>query len=296
MRYSQRGFILVIVLVILSITTAFVVEFSYGVYATTSNLKNWTESQRLSLISLSGVRLAAKALTEQARVFRYTYPEKVEMPLNGVIDGFDGRLFVKIEDEGGKINLNSLIMSNKRLNMDVYGSLKRILKVLNLDESIADSIVDWIDEDSEPRVRDSEDDAKNGPFDSLDEILLIKGIDREVYEKLVPHLTIYGNTDRMMVNINTATIPVIMSLNDAITEEMAGAVVRQRRFKPFEGTADTELTAILGPLKTPLMGKIDVKSYFFRVIAMAEEDGIKRQIDSVLEVKGEVIVRYWKEI
>lgn len=292
---GERGFILVLVLVILSIITALTVEFSYGLFTTTSNLKNWTESQRLSLLSSSGIRLASTAIKEQARIYRYTYPEMVEMPIEKIVDGFNGKVIVKVVDEGGKINLNALIMRNKRLNRDVYSSLKKLLYILKLNEDIADRIVDWIDEDSEPRIMDSEEGAKNSYLDSLDELLLIKGIDREAYDKLIPHVTVYGIIDRMNININTASIPVIMSLNDAMTEDMAKAIVSQRRFKPFEGTDDPALTAILGPLKTQLMGKIDVRSNFFHVTSMAEEEGIKRVIDSVLEIRGDVIVRYWKE-
>jgi len=294
-RIREKGFILVIVLVVVAFITALVVEFIYGVHATTSNLKNWTESQRLSLAAISGVNLASLAIKEQSRLNRYTYPERVEKPLENIMEGFEGKVIVRIEDEGGRLNLNSLIMRNKRLNSDVYDAFKRLLRILRLDEAIADRVVDWMDEDSEPRVRDSEDGAKNSSFDSIDELLLIKGIDRETYDKLIPHITIYGNTDRMNININTATIPVIMSLSDMMTEEIAGQIVRQRSVKPFEGMDDPNLTAILGGLKTRLMGRIDVRSSFFHVISVAEESGMKRLIETYLEMRDDLIVRYWRE-
>jgi len=281
--------------VVVAFITALVVEFIYGVHATTSNLKNWTESQRLSLAAISGVNLASLAIKEQSRLNRYTYPERVEKPLENIMEGFEGKVIVRIEDEGGRLNLNSLIMRNKRLNSDVYDAFKRLLRILRLDEAIADRVVDWMDEDSEPRVRDSEDGAKNSSFDSIDELLLIKGIDRETYDKLIPHITIYGNTDRMNININTATIPVIMSLSDMMTEEIAGQIVRQRSVKPFEGMDDPNLTAILGGLKTRLMGRIDVRSSFFHVISVAEESGMKRLIETYLEMRDDLIVRYWRE-
>lgn len=292
---GERGFALVLALFVLAILTALVVEFSYGVYVTTSNLKNWSVSQRLSLLADSGIRLASTAIREQARLVRYTYPEKVEMPLENLVDGFNGKVYLIVTDEGGKINLNALITRNKRINRDVYNSLKRLLGILKLNEDIADRIVDWIDDDSEPRLRGSEDNAKNYPLDSLDELLLIRGIDKEAYDRLKPHVTIYGITDRMAININTASVPVIMSLNKMITEEMANSIVRQRKIKPFDGTDDPALTSILGALKTELMGMIDVRSNFFHVTSVAEEEGIKRVIDSVLEMKGDFIVRYWKE-
>src|SRR4051794_10034462 len=61
-----------------------------------------------------------------------------------------------------------------------------LLKLPNMTDEIAASIVDWLDADDEPRTGGAESDhysglnppyrAKNGPLESLDELLLVKGV------------------------------------------------------------------------------------------------------------------------
>ena len=86
-------------------------------------------------------------------------------------------------DESSKINLNTLIYS------DAYqqGAGREILMQLpEMTEEIADAILDWLDSDDDTRDYGVETDyyqglspgyaAKNGPMDSLDELLLIPGV------------------------------------------------------------------------------------------------------------------------
>jgi type II secretory pathway component PulK len=93
-------------------------------------------------------------------------------------------------DESGKINLNSL------LKWDATGQKGHDLLMLlpNMTDDIASSIMDWLDPDEDTRTNGAESDyyqtlnppynAKNGPLDTLDELLLVKGV--------TPQL-LYGN-------------------------------------------------------------------------------------------------------
>ena len=86
-------------------------------------------------------------------------------------------------DESSKINLNTLVFSDALQE----GIAHEILMTLpEMTEEIADSILDWLDSDDEAREYGVETDyyqglspayaAKNGPMDSLDELLLIPGV------------------------------------------------------------------------------------------------------------------------
>jgi len=90
-------------------------------------------------------------------------------------------------DESSKINLNSLPFFDSW----TPGSARQILMALpNMTEEIADSILDWVDEDDEEREYGTESSfysslspayaPKNGPLDSLDELLLVKGVTPEL--------------------------------------------------------------------------------------------------------------------
>ena len=92
---------------------------------------------------------------------------------------------VRFIDEGGKVNLN-------RADED---TLRRIFTNLGIEEPrrgiLVDSILDWRDEDNLHRVNGAEDDyylslspsytAKNGPFDTVEDLLWVRGVTAELF-------------------------------------------------------------------------------------------------------------------
>lgn len=285
---SENGIALVLTLMILVIITAVVVEFTYGVYTTTSALYNWRDSQRLSFVAKSGISVAVKMISEptvqSTDLYRYLGRD---IPFENVSEGFNGRLIIKAEDENSKFNLNSL-----RTPESIEG-FKRLLNNLNLDENIAARVADWIDTDSNPRLQDSEEGAKNDYMSSVDELLLIKGIDRLTYEKLLPYVTVYNHmgTEDRRVNVNTASIPVIMSLAD-ISKESAETIVNQRELKPFSTPGEA---ANLGINLPPIFFMADPPKTF-RITAVGEENRIRRVIESVIDSSAGNRVKYWREM
>lgn len=92
-----------------------------------------------------------------------------------------GGYWVRVSDEGGKINLNHVDEP----------TLRQALTNLGFDadftEALTDAILDWRDTDSLVRLHGAESDyylalpvvnypAKDGPFDTLDELLLVRGV------------------------------------------------------------------------------------------------------------------------
>jgi general secretion pathway protein K len=295
---DNRGMALVLTLLVVAILTAMVVEFAYGVYISTNALHNWQAAQQLSLAAKSATRLGARLITENASLYPYTYPGHMEITQKIPFDEIDGTISLRIEDENSKFNLNTLVYQNRILNTNAYASLLRMLKALDLKKDIADRIIDWIDPDTEPRLHDSENSAKNGYLDSIEELLLIPGIDRESYEKLLPCITIYGAAQdgTSKININGAAVPVLMSLSDSISKDMAESIIRYRDSTPFEKEDDILKVSGFDNIGTPLLGYIAVKAKAFHVLATAQTGNIKRVIESVIDISGSSrAVRYWKE-
>lgn len=277
---------------VLAIITAMVVEFAYGVYTSTNALYNWQILQKLSLVSKSVVKIASKTLAENTRIRDYTYPGFLVLSYEKPVEDFDGTVILRIEDENSKFNVNSLVYPNGQLDVSAYNSFVRLLKALGLPQHIADRTVDWIDPDKEPRLSDSEKVSKNAFLDSVDEILLIPGIDRASYDKLLPYVTIYGNG---LININGAEVPVLMSLHDSITKEMAERVIRYRETTPFELKGN--ITKVTGFESIGISLPITVKGSAFRIIPTATEGNIKKVIETVLDVSSSnTVVKYWKEM
>lgn len=91
-----------------------------------------------------------------------------------------------VTDEGGKINLNALLKIDRsgKVGHDI------LMKLPNMTEDIANAILDWIDTNDQPRLGGAENEtystmtppyrAKNGPLDSLEELLLVKGVTPEL--------------------------------------------------------------------------------------------------------------------
>lgn len=88
-----------------------------------------------------------------------------------------------LEDESTRLNLNALMFADESLP----GAGRTLLMALpGMTEEIADAILDWIDEDDEPREFGAEIEyystlsppygTKNGPMDTVEELLLVRGV------------------------------------------------------------------------------------------------------------------------
>jgi general secretion pathway protein K len=304
MMGSNKGTVLIITLMILTIITSMVVEFSYEVYTTNASLYNWQSGQQLSLAAKSGVTLATKIISENQSRYTYTYPGKIEIPVENMFAGSDEgsgiKVLIRVEDENAKLNLNAVVWPNGEINEAAFASFKRLLKNLQLDENIANMVADWIDRDGEPRSGESEEGAKNFYMDSPDEICLIRGVDSRAYKKLEPFITVYGadTVSSSLVNINSASLPVIISLDENITEHLAERIVKYRELDPFRNPSDiVKVAGFEGPLGQSLMGRITVKAVNLRITSVAENNNLKRIIECVVMNKDSgFIAKYWREI
>lgn len=137
-----------------------------------------------------------------------------------------------ISDESGKINVN-------KITDDTKTGFIKFLTAHKLEELVAetitDSILDWLDEDDLHHINGAEKDfyatlpepyePKNGPFESIEELVLVKGITPQIFELLRDHLTIYGSGK---ININFASREVLLSV-PGMPLEMAEAIVQLRK-------------------------------------------------------------------
>jgi general secretion pathway protein K len=75
---------------------------------------------------------------------------------------------------------------------------------------------------------------KSAPYETLDEMLLVNGMDRQLYGKLINFVTIYGDG---AVNINTASKEVLEALG--LADTLIDKILTVRRGKDnIEGTGD----------------------------------------------------------
>lgn len=133
------------------------------------------------------------------------------IPLPSDIFILDGKMYGRMTNERGKINLNALVVINRvdrgadQYNRKVYNQLVKLSEVLQLDPEKAltcfDGIVDWIDGDYGTEPRGAEDDyyrsldipyyPRNNFLIGVDEIRLVKGCTPEIVDKIRDFITVY---------------------------------------------------------------------------------------------------------
>lgn len=202
----------------------------------------------------------------------------------------DGKIFVVIEDENRKFNLNSMLDQNKKDNEKAIAQFKRLLKLINVRENFANTVLDWMDEDSQTRVPEGAESAgyadfpcKGAPLDSPEELLLLPFLKKEdfygkmISDKKIPGLieliTVFGGAK---VNINTAPNLVLQSLDGAIDEKLASQIIARRQEKPFSSINDLlDMRGIDLNLIYRLNTLADVRSDVFKIkitVVLSDEE------------------------
>jgi len=200
---NTNGYILLIVLIISAFLVSFTSDFFFQTSIYISSLKRARANLECEYTGLSGLEIA-KAIIEIDRLGMSTgfLPN---LNNNRNIDSYmdiwaldfpefpilDGTVKISIEDENSKININALI-SEFAPSTKYYGILQRFFVNMGLPMDIADAIIDWVDPDDSRFPYGAESSgyyqtlsppfkAKNAPADSIDELLLVKGITPEIY-------------------------------------------------------------------------------------------------------------------
>ena len=288
---SRSGIVLIVVLLAVTLMTAFIVEFAYGIYVSTTAIHNWATSQKASLLAKSGISLAVAYTKRNINRYNYSYPGRANLPFPEPFSGEEGDINLLIEDETGKLNINALIYSNGLTDERIYGQVRRLCTELDIPTSMVDIIADWIDPDEEPRVRDSEESAKNSALWTLSEIYLIPGIEQEWVDAVLPYITLYGDG---RINLNAADEPVLVSLfEDAgAALERSGKIMKQRLESPLKSDSINKLFSDLGLAKPPWAV---VKGTHFRLISTGQVGDVKRVVDAVIKVDKQYRIEYWRE-
>ena len=117
-----------------------------------------------------------------------------------------------VSDEQGKFNVNTLLKSDGKPNPDSVAVFRRLLELCDLEPRWASLLIDWMDEDSQPEPDGGEDSlymsqrpphlGGNLLLTSVSELQQMPGFTRELYLKLLPHVTALP-PDAAKINICT---------------------------------------------------------------------------------------------
>jgi general secretion pathway protein K len=299
---DQRGFALVITLIITALLVALTAEFVNEVFVDTSARQSFSSGQQASLLAASGIEAAIKFLPIGLSIHPdYTSQADLDQLAKLLhIEDEIGTIQVTVEDESGKLNINSAWGDNGT-PLPPSDIARRLVKNLGLSTDLLDALADWRDKNDDPKTGGAETpyystlkppyEAKNGELSTVGELRLVKGFDAATYNRLAPFVTVYD--DCTAININTAPKELIAALGDDITADLAQEVVDYRKVHPFEYVSDLD--------KVPgVPGKIDtmdihlsVKGTTFRIHSEARVNETTRIVEAVVNAGGKIL--YWRE-
>ena len=298
-KRGENGFALVLTLVVTALMVAVTAEMIHQVYVDTSLSRGFRDGQQASLLAESGISGGTKLLQMALSGQNYSaLSDKWATPFK--LDDETGTIEITAAEEGGRINLNGLVLPNGELEPFTQAALKRLGKRLQIPEECWNALADWLDGDDLPRSGGAETNyykslnpskkpysAHNAKLTTMAELSLVMGFTPEIIVKLRPFVTIYADqpgAPLSQVNINTAPKEVVAALDDRIDDRMAERILEERRLKPFQ--APGELSRVDSQISSSLAARVSVKGNVFRVISVARVKDTARTVEAVMRLTG----------
>lgn len=246
-RRRQAGVALLTALLVTAVAAVAAVGMASRQHLDIRRTANVVEFDQAYLFSLGVESWARQVLARDRRETAVDHPGEMWATVLPPLDVEGATVSGRIEDMQGRFNLNNLVDGAGNAVADEIERFRRLLRALGQDERIADAVVDWLDPDAETRFPDGAEDPAylemsppyrpaNSPMVHPSELLLVSGVTPEIFEALVPHIATLP--ERSTVNVNTATIPVLMSLADGLTESEAEQLVADRGSEGYQTMED----------------------------------------------------------
>jgi len=202
-----------------------------------------------------------------------------------------GNMMGQIEDLQGRFNLNNLLKDGKVSPEDLQ-QFQRLLLALQIPVNLAQVILDWMDADADISLPEGAEDnayllktpsyrAANQALRNPTELRLLAGMTPEFYQRLLPHVCTLPT--RTQINLNTATIPVMMSLAEGLSEAAATQLIAGRDKKAFETLQPVLVNPVLAGLKMVDSQTLSLSSNYFLYSSRVQLDRGQTLMSSVLE-------------
>jgi len=322
----QQGIAMIVVMWVIMVLSLLISGFAFRMHVETKIASFSRKELKAQMLARSGIEVARMQLILDATSptdagfdsLVQAWATNQDLYVNHELG--DGKYNVKVIDEERKLPINTLSREH----------LKRLVDVLGVDPSdgdvIVDSILDWIDEGDLHQLNGAEDDyyseldppyrAKNGPLDRIEELLLVRGVTKEIFDGTPgtedtpghPGLKqLLTTTSAGQVNVNTASSEALQSILGLDETQVAAILTRRDGIDGEPGTDDDlpfrSVDEFLGALsgvdanaKQQLGQMLTVNSNFFRVESTGEWGGVKHTINAVLFRQGnDCLVVSWNE-
>ena len=191
---SATGFVLILVIWITALLALFALSFASSVQSHLRLTANSVQSAKAEALADAGVELAALSLLAGPNDRRFPVDGSAHACLK---DGV-GVVTLRIQDSGGKVSIN---LANERLLQALFLGLGASRELAS---RYTDVIIDYRDADSNRRPNGAELPEyleagralgpKNAPFDTIEELNQVLGLDPAMIALITPHVTVHSQT------------------------------------------------------------------------------------------------------
>lgn len=333
-RFPKKGFVLVFALWVLAFLTVLAVSVASGIRQKIIMVRKLDERNRAQHLLESGASLAKVYIRQEMAKSEFAYTPLLKNYLHDnplVFDQIllgDDRMQIgyTLYDNGSAVERFGVVDEERKLNLNFINDstlqrlLERVLVGINAGDvkRLTRSILDWRQEGTSEATGFFSDDyydnlqypyrKKNANYETMDELLLVKGVSKDVYERIGPYVTVYGDGK---ININTVSGIVLsaLGLEDVLVEK----ILAVRRGKDgVEATLDdhvfintfdvaAEVNAVLrldlheirAIDQLNLQGILTGNSYYFSMNILAQTPLLKN-LRAVFSLKSNRFL-YWRE-
>lgn len=321
-RRTKEGAALLVALWVLIILSLIVGSFAFEIQLEAMLVSHKRKKFRAEIMAYSGLEYARAILDKQG--------EAKELEIEDMAEDEDGfmqaALYIKrglstsstieLGDGSFTVTLESA-EAGRNINLLQRAEWLEILEMANVPstewDSMIDCLADWIDEGDLHNLNGAESDdpfyeergypVKNGPLDSVEELLLVKGWGPEIlYGKELDEegdaifgigdlLTVWGDGK---VNLNTASTDVLLSYAEYEDWELESVMEARNGEDGEPGTLDDGIKNLEEVGADP--DKFKLQSDFVKVTSVGDVFGNQYQIECIFLLQGNnSLVVYWEE-
>ncbi len=187
-----------------------------------------------------------------------------------VSDTIQGEVFGIVEDLQGRFNINNLVDGNGEVDAESLKQFRRLLTALDLDPRFAGIAADWLDANRDAEFPDGAEDpiytgmippyrTANQSLTNATELAALDGMDKASFDTLMPHIVALPG--RTAVNVNTATAPVLRSLDENMTVADVERLLADREHGGFP-----DIASAFSSLVTPaVLNQLEETTDYFRL-------------------------------
>lgn len=289
-KARHRGVALLTVLFILVLMTTLVVYLIEDEYLAVRRVENQRDSEQIYQMMAGNEQWAAKVVERDMKESQHDHLNEIWHELLPQTRIGEGVMQATVDDLQGRFNLNNMLSRGDPW----YKMFQRLLQILDIDEGLADAVIDWVDadidvsgnygaEDAEYLLADPPYRTANRGFRSVGELVWVAGFDHEIVNKLSPYVVALP-VSNTVINVNTASAPLLRALGPEILSEASAQVLIEGRGE--EGYKDIDEFLVSSELVgqgeqiSPL---IDVSSTYFEVKATARYGRLVWSLYSMLQ-------------